>query len=425
MRLDNIQVIARREYLQRVKTKGFWIATVVLPLFAVAMTVLPSLFMARGGSAHRVIVVDAIGGITPELARPLPSETVDPRMKTELVFTPEAPAADADAQRAALDRRVLEKEADAWIWIGREALQDAKVEYHARSVSNVVTQRILERRISQAVRRIRLAEAGFDADRVGALSAPVELKTARVSKEGSRDEGQMGGFIFAYVLFFILFLGLLVWGQQVMTGVLEEKSSRVIEVLISSIKPFDLMMGKLTGICLVGLTQFGVWLLTLVILTTPGLLSMTALPADLQLPAFSAANALHFALFFILGFFVFSSFYAALGAAFNNLQEAQQVAGTLGFLFTVPAILMPMVINDPSSTLSVVTSLIPLFTPVLMPMRIVVETPPAWQIGLGYLLTVGLLLFMVWACGRIYRVGILMYGKKPTLPEMWRWLRYS
>ena len=426
MRLDNIQVIARREYLQRVKTMGFWLGTLAVPLFSLAMTVLPSLLLFRGQSDHRVLVVDETGRITPaELARPTAAEASDPE-RSRLAFTPVAPAADPQAQRAELDRRVLAKEADAWIWITRETLRDAEVEYHARSVSNLLTQRALERRLSQAVRRIRLADAGLDPERVGALSHPVELKTVKVSKDGSRDEGEDAGFLFAYVLFFILFIGLLVWGQQVMNGVLEEKSSRVIEVLISSVKPFELMMGKLVGICLVGLTQFAVWLLTMVLITTPGLLgAMMTLPANLKLPTLSLAQALHFALFFVLGFFVFSSIYAVVGAAFNNLQEAQQVAGILGILFIVPAVLMPMVINNPSSTTATVASLIPLFTPILMPLRIVVETPPAWQIALGYVLTIGLLLLMVWGCGRIYRVGILMYGKKPTLPEMWRWLRYS
>jgi ABC-2 type transport system permease protein len=273
---------------------------------------------------------------------------------------------------------------------------------------------------------VRLAEAGLDPDRIGALSAGVDLKTIRVSKEGSRAEGGAGGFIFAYILFFMLFLGLLIWGQQVMTGVLEEKGSRVVEVLVSAIKPFDLMMGKLAGICLVGLTQFAIWLLTLVVVTAPGVVaSLSAMPDDLKIPTLPVGTAVQFLFFFAFGFMVYASFYAALGAAFNNLQEAQQVAGTMGFLFAIPAIVMPMVINSPSSTLSVVLSLVPLFTPVLMPLRIAVEMPPVWQIALGYVLTIGFLLLMVWFCSRIYRVGILMYGKKPTIPELVRWVRYS
>ncbi len=435
MRLETMMIVARREFLQRVKTKGFWIGTVVFPVIAVAMTVLPSLFLARTNTSHQVVVVDETGRVAPELLRERPrTDKRDPfkgnaeleKRMSRLVFSVEPPQADAAAQQESLRKRALEKQVDAWIRITPGVLKGDPVEYHGRSVSNFMTQTELERRLTDAVRRVRLADAGLDADRIGALSTAVPLKTIRVSAEGSRAEGGAGGFFFAYILFFMLFLGLLLWGQQVMNGVLDEKSTRVVEVLVSSIKPFDLMMGKLTGICLVGLTQFAIWLLSLVVVTAPGFVaSLASMPDELKIPTLPLSTAVQFLVFFVLGFILYASFYAALGAAFNNQQEAQQVAGTMGFLFAVPAIIMPMVINSPSSKLAVVTSLIPLFTPVLMPLRIVVEAPPVWQVALSYVLTLGFLIAMVWFCGRIYRVGILMYGKKPTIPELLRWVRYS
>ncbi len=436
MRLETMKIVARREFLQRVKTKGFWIGTVVFPVFAVAMTILPSLFLARTSTSHQVVVVDETGRVAPELLKDRPRAKADPlknpggaeaeKRTARLAFTVEPTETDTKAQQESLRKRVLAKEVDAWIWITPGVLKGDSVEYRGRSVSNFMTQGELERRLTDAVRRVRLADAGLDPDKIGALSAPVGLKTIRVSAEGSRAEGGAGGFFFAYILFFMLFLGLIIWGQQVMNGVLDEKSTRVVEVLVSSVKPFELMMGKLTGICLVGLTQFGIWLLSLVVVTAPGLItSLASMPDDFKLPTLPVTTAVHFLGFFVLGFMINSSFYAALGAAFNNQQEAQQAAGTMSLLFSVPAIIMPMVINAPSSKLAVVTSLIPLFTPVLMPLRIVVETPPAWQIALGYVLTFGFLIAMVWFCSRIYRVGILMYGKKPTIPELLRWVRYS
>lgn len=435
MRLDNIQIVARREYLQRVTSKGFWIGTVLFPLFAVAMTVLPSLFLARARTSQQIIVVDETGRIASELLkeRPEPKQTNPLKNQQEqeqkisrIEFTIEPAAADRKAQDETLAKRVLNKEVDAWIRITPGVLKSDPVEYHGRSVSNFMTQGVLERRLSDAVRRVRLADAGLDPDKIGALSERVDLRTIRVSKEGSRAEGGAGGFFAAYILFFMLFLAILIWGQQVMNGVLEEKGTRVVEVLVSAVKPFELMMGKLSGICLVGLTQFAIWLLTLVVLSAPGVVgALGTLPDEFKLPSLAPGSALHFLFFFILGFMVYASFYAALGAAFNNLQEAQQVAGTLSILFAIPAIVMPMVINSPSSSVSTVMSLIPLFTPILMPLRIFVETPPVWQIAVGYVLTVGFLLLMVWFSSRIYRVGILMYGKKPTIPELLRWVRYS
>lgn len=430
MPLDNIQIVARREYLQRIRSKGFWIGTVIFPLFAVAMTVLPSLFLMRSRTTHSVVVVDETGRVAPHLSEERPKDArPDPREQVRLSqvsFHKEPPQPDRKAQTAALDRRVLAKEIDAWIRITPQALEGKAIEYHGRSTSNFLTQEILEDRLSDAVRRVRLADAGFDPDKVSALSGQIPLRTIRVSAEGSRVEGGAGGFIFAYVLFFMLFLTLLIWGQQVMNGVLEEKGSRVIEVVVSSVKPFELMMGKLSGICLVGLTQVGIWMVTLVVLSAPGVVgALGTMPDELKIPVLAPLTAVHFLFFFVLGFFVYASFYAALGSAFNSVQEAQQVASVLGFLFAIPAIVMPMIINAPSSTMAVVMSLIPLFSPVLMPLRMATEMPPAWQILTCYLLTGGFLLFMVWFCSRIYRIGILMYGKKPTIPELLRWVRYS
>lgn len=428
MRPENIVVVAKREYVQRVRSKGFWIATLILPLFVVAAAVLPSVILAKSRSEQRIVVVDATGRVAKRLLEKRPDGTSRDPMEqvARFEFLVETPADDPRAQRAALDRRVLDKEIDAWIWIDEDVLTGKPVEYHAKTVSNVMTQEVLEDDLSYVVRRVRLEEAGYDPDRVGALSESVDLETVRVSKEGSRAEGGLAGAAFAYILFLLLYMVLVIWGQQVMQGVLEEKSSRIIEVVLSSVKPFELMMGKLTGICLAGLTQFGLWLVTLAVFTAPGVIaSIAGLPPEVKLPTVTVAMVLHFIVLFILGFFVFSTLYAAIGAAFNNLQEAQQVAGVVVFFLVIPVFLMFPIINDPNSTFAVVASLVPLFTPLLMTLRIALEMPPAWQILLAYALTFGFLVGMVWICARIYRIGILMYGKKPTFQEMWKWIRYA
>jgi len=185
-------------------------------------------------------------------------------------------------------------------------------------------------------------------------------------------------------------------------------------------------MGKLVGICLLGLTQFGIWMFTLAAFTAPGVMaSLAGLPPEVKLPTVTPAMALHVILLFILGFFVFSTLYAAIGASFNNVQEAQQVSGVAVFFLVIPVFLMFPIINDPNSTFAVVTSLVPLFTPLLMTLRISLEMPPLWQILLAYVLTLGFVVGMVWVCARIYRIGILMYGKKPTFQELWKWIRYA
>ena len=447
MRLDSIRVVAKREYLQRIKGKGFWIATLLLPVLLTSATILPSVFLARSEAQQKIVVVDATGGaVAAELAaekQTKASETPAPplspssggpagramaersrNVRFDFLFEPAQP--DGAAQRRELDRRVVAEQIDAWVWIDASALAGNKVEYHARSVSNFLTQEVLKDDLSSAIRRVRLRQAGLDPERVGALTRGVDLSTLRVAKGGSRAEGGLAGAAFGYIIFMMLYVAIGIWGQQVMNGVLDEKSSRIIEVVISSIRPTDLMMGKLIGICLLGLTQMAIWCATLVVLSTPGFLAaMVALPEGVTLPVVTLPMVLNFGILFVLGFFVFASFYAAVGAAFNNVQEAQQVAGFIVFFLLVPLFLMFRIINDPDSTLAVVTSLIPPFTPLLMTLRVALQMPPLWQILLSYALTAGFIVLMVWLASRIYRVGILMYGKKPTVQEIWKWLRYA
>ena len=426
MRLDNAVTVAKREYLARLRTKGFWLATVALPLFIGAMGVVPALLLGKGDKAHRLAVVDATGRLGEALAREL-AESDGPLGERAAFDVELVPAgADARADAEALDRRVLDDEIDAWIRIDDASLAADEIAYNAESVSNFITQSALERALSRVVRHDRLTAAGYDADEVGTLARGVGLDTVRVSEEGSKSEGAEAGIILAYVLFFILYMVLIIYGQQVMNGVLEEKSSRIVEVIVSTTRPFELMLGKLGGICLVALTQLAIWMGTLVLLTLPGVVaSMAWVPENVDIPSFTPAILLHFLGHFLLGFFLYSTLYAAIGASFNNVQEAQQFASVAVIFLIAPVFLFWKVLNDPDSTLSVVSSLVPLFSPLLMMLRIAVKTPPWWQITLSYLLTALFTLAMVWLSARIYRVGILMYGKKPTIQELWRWIRYA
>jgi len=432
MRLAHVRSVTKREYLARLKSKGFWISTIALPVLMGAWAILPGLMMAKTTAGQRLAVVDETGQIADRLKDQLEDwsqrssdllEGGQPvRFDLEIIH----PGSDLAELKRELDRRVLEQEIDAWIWIDEELLAQDRVEYHAESVSNFITQEVLGSALSRVVRTTRLEEAGYDAEVVAQLSRSVDLETIRLSEKGSEAETGVGGFAIAFGLFMILYMTTLIYGQQVMHGVLEEKSSRVVEVILAAIQPIELLAGKLIGICLAGLTQLAIWVGTLALLTAPGVIALIAfMPPGIELPRLPAGLVVHFFLFFLLGYFFYATFYAMIGSAFNNSQEAQQMA-SIGVVFVVaPWIFFLPVLNDPDSTLSVVTSLIPVFTPFLMLLRIAVKTPPAWQIGLGYLLTLLLCLCSVWLCARIYRVGILMYGKKPSIREIARWIRYA
>jgi len=426
MRPSNFRTIAKREYLARLRSKGFWISTIALPVMMAAWAVLPSLMVAKAKTSQKLAVVDR----THEVAGLL-RETLDDLAKRtagQVSFDLEVvePETDAAAQRAALDQRVLDEEIAAWVWIDPEMLAENRVEYHAQSVSNFITQQALTGALSLAVQQVRLVESGYDPEIVAELSSSIDLETVRISAEGSRAEGGLGGFALAFAVFMMLYITTLIYGQQVMLGVLEEKSSRVVEVILSTVDPLDLMAGKIVGIGLAGLTQLGIWFSLAAVLTAPAVVAaMAFLPAGTELPTLPPILVLHFFLLFILGYFFYATFYAMIGSAFNNPQEAQQMASLAVIFVVLPWIFFLPILNDPDSTLAVVTSLIPIFTPFLMVLRIAVKMPPTWQILLGYFLTTALCAGMIWLCARIYRIGILMYGKKPSLRELWRWIRYA
>lgn len=426
MRSKKILVIAKREYLSRIKSRGFWISTAVLPLFLVAMILVPALVMNKTRTNLRIAVVDQTGEIGPLLIE---------RLNRKKSSGPKAVAydaqlvkvtGDAQAKQSELDREVLQEKIDAWLWIDGRVLSKGQAQYHSQNISNFTTQRNLESVLSDVVRRARLIKAGYDPDQIENLEKGVSLNTVRLTEAGSREEKGFTGFIFAYLFFLLLYMMLVIYGQQVMQGVLEEKSSRVVELVVSSATPFEFMMGKLSGICTTGLTQLAIWMVTLGILTAPGIVAAIAwLPEGMVIPALSPLLVVNFFLLFVLGFFVFSSIYAAIGASFNSVQEAQQLAGVTVVFLVAPIMFMMPIVNDPDSTLATILSLIPLFTPLLMILRIAVKTPPLWQLLLAYGLTTVFMIFMVWVGSRIYRVGILMYGKKPSLQEIIRWLRYA
>ena len=423
---SNFRTITKREYLARLRSKGFWISTVALPVMMVAWAVLPSLMVARTKASQKLAVVDRtyqVADLLEETLVELARRTAEQvSFELELVV----PQADAESQRLALDQRVLDEEISAWVWIDPEMLEENRVEYHAESVSNFITQQALTGALSSAVQKVRLAESGYDPEIVAELSSSIDLETVRISEDGSRAEGGLGGFALAFAVFMVLYMTTLIYGQQVMLGVLEEKSSRVVEVILSTVDPLDLMAGKIAGIGLAGLTQLAIWFSIAALLTAPGLVALLAfLPAGTELPTLAPMLVLHFFLLFILGYFFYATFYAMIGSAFNNPQEAQQMASLAVIFVVLPWIFFLPILNDPDSTLAVVTSLIPIFTPFLMVLRIAVKMPPTWQILLGYLLTTALCVGMIWLCARIYRVGILMYGKKPSLKELWRWVRYA
>ena len=432
MPTSKLWVIVRREYLSRVRTAGFWIGTVALPLMMGAWMVLPSLIMMKSRGELHLAVVDETGTVAPALRQRIEEPGKKP-LGADLRLEVIAPEPDEAAQRAALDRRVLAggggeggAPLDAWMWIDAEGLAKDEVEYHGSTVSNILTLEVLDDVVTRIVREQRLQESGYDPAAVERLIADVDLATMRVTEEGGEADLGVGQLALAVGLFTILYMAIMIYGNMLMHGVLEEKANRVVEVMAAATRPIELMAGKMLGVCGAALTQIGIWVASALVLTAPGLIAgLTSLPEGVNVPQLSPALVGHFFALFLLGFVLYASFYGLIGAAFNNPQEAQQLAGVAVIFIIIPWMVFMPVLNDPDSTLAVVTSMIPLFTPMIMMLRLAVKTPPLWQVMGAYALTIAFDVFMLWLCARVYRVGILMYGKRPSIKEIWRWARYA
>jgi ABC-2 type transport system permease protein len=224
-------------------------------------------------------------------------------------------------------------------------------------------------------------------------------------------------------MLFFIYMTVLMYGITVMRGVMEEKQSRIVEVIASSVKPTQMMLGKLVGIGLVGLTQYGIWVGSAAALTAAGASMVSR--QGFKMPTIPFSLLLYFVAFFILGYFLYATLYAMVGAICATEEEAQQAQMPVTMIIIVPMLLFPMVMNNPSSGVSMALSLVPFFAPTLMMMRIGLVNPPVWQVLLSMALMVATILIAVWVAARIYRVGILMYGKRPSIAELGRWLRYT
>jgi ABC-2 type transport system permease protein len=246
------------------------------------------------------------------------------------------------------------------------------------------------------------------------------MKTIRISDQGEREDKGAATFL-AVVLLMIMYTSLLIWGQAVLTSVIEEKTSRVVEVMASGVPTTTLLLGKLLGVGGAGLTQFLVWALSLFVVSFASAGSI----GGFSMPEITPLMLVSFVAFFLLGFLFYAALYAAIGSSVNTVQEAQGLVFPVMLPIIMAMVCWPAVLQSPDGPLAVATSMIPGMSPLIMFLRIVVLTPPMWQILLSIALLVLGILGVVWIAARVYRVGILMYGKRPTFPELVRWVRHG
>jgi ABC-2 type transport system permease protein len=438
--------VVKREYLQRVRTKMFIIMTILGPVIMVILTVVPAmLFSMKAGDATRIAIVDQTGKLY-ERARDSilrgderknedneknyeknfnsntqeRVKTVGATMKSSYdVRETRLENRPLDEVKKELNAQVLGDKLDGYIILPPDVLEQGKVESHWRNVSDVVTRGQIEDRLSRAVVTQRMADAQIDTTRVDEMSRPIEMSAQKVTETGSeKDSG--GGFFLVLAIGILILIMITTYGQIILAAVVEEKETRIAEVLFSSMRAFPLMLGKLIGVSLLALTQYAIWAVTFALFAL-----YSAGGANISLPNLPISFYVYFFLFFILGYFIYATIYALIGSMVTTTQEGGQVALPVIFLIMAGYYLMFPVLRAPNSPLAFWVSMIPFFSPITMLVRIVSQTPPFWQIALSLLIGFGTVVLLIWLASRIYRIGMLMYGKRATIPEVVRWVRQA
>ncbi len=415
-------VVIRREFIERVRTKWFVISTVVGPLIMIAFIVVPIILARRGARERSVAVVD------------LTTTGFGARLTTALndaksLRATRAPS-DSAHEAAAVDsltRLVGAHALDGFLIVTNAAADSGKVEYRGSNVS-LFDMQILSTVLNDAVFAERLRREGVNPAVVHDARIRVDLKTAKITGAKTTGESAQGAFVLAYVMWMLTYVGILLYGIQVLGSVVEEKTTRIVEVLVSSLRPFELMAGKIVGVGAVGLFQFFIWGAFAALVLGQGRAMMWQLglrpeSGGVTLPTISIATIAVFLACFFLGYFLYAAMFAAVGAMTNSETEARQAANVVVMLLVVPVLFMIGVLNDPSGPLAVRLSLIPFSAPIAMPVRWAAGEVPIGQLLLSMGLLVATLLGITWVAARIYRVGILMYGKRPTIGELVRWVR--
>jgi len=417
--MNRLWPLVRREYIERVRTKSFVIGTVLGPLLMGGLTLIPGILMSRGGKPLRVAVVDASG----QLAAPVEAALAQKELngKKRFILEPPGPGTVEEREKRLKDG-VLEGKLDGFLVLPQEALKTSQMSYYGKNVSNVVDLGMMDSAVEQTLIALRLNAAGVSPDKVKDVTRRLQVKRVRVSDTGERED-RGASTILALILLMMLYVTVLMWGQLLLTSVIEEKTSRVVEVMAASVSPSSLLASKLLGVGAAGLTQFLVWALSLLAFSLAGAGMMAA--SGMKMPEVSPLLLGGLLVYFLLGFLLYSALFAAVGACVNTSQEAQGLAFPVMMPLIAGVMMFPMIMQAPDSPVSVVLSLIPFFTPLLMFLRIAILTPPMWQIALSVALTGLTIAVVLWVAARIYRVGILMYGKRPTFPEILRWIRHA
>jgi ABC-2 type transport system permease protein len=416
--MREVLLIARREYLERVRSRAFLLMTILFPVM-IGLLIGGSIFAGKLGSGVKDI---AIASNDAALAHAVAAEMQSEPAQGK---PPEVVPPASDVQRAVLNRRVEDKTLDGYLWLEQKPGAAApEVSFISRSAGDLFSLGGIESAVDHGLERERLVQHGVSSAEITAMTRHADIQTLQIRAGRLTPSNSLKSFFGAYAMMFLIYFTVVFYGMNVARSVVEEKTSRIFEVLLSTVQPQALMAGKLLGVGAAGLTQMAIWfLLVSAIVTTSAGASLG--PEGLAAYGIHPQQLFFLAAYFLLGFFFYSAIAAAVGASVSSEQEIQQFSIVIVAPLTVGMVLISYIVGNPTALPVVLLSLFPPCAPIVMFLRMSSQMPPAWQIALSMVLMLLFIWGAIWVASRIYRVGILMYGKRATLPEILRWMRYS
>lgn len=428
--MGKLWAVIKREYSERVRTKWFLVSTIFGPLFLAVMLVLPAWLATRAKAsadiAH-IIILDATGQhlgdrVATTLAGGLMASGTG-QTSVRAVSPDTVARAESLATHA-----VMRRQYEGYLVLDSATVRTGAARYGGRNATSIPDMEQLKTAVRQSLLSERLRAEGLDPERIQSLTQiAAKVDAQRITDKGRSGSG-MVNVVFAFAVAFLLYMTIVLYGQNVLRGVMEEKTTRVAEVVVASVRPTTLLAGKVLGVGAVGLTQQVVWVLggaALIRLRQPLLSRLGIASAPVQFPDVGIGVLLLLITFFVLGFTFYAALFAAVGSMVNSEQEAQQAATPVILLVVVSAIFIQPVLLSPTSRLSEVVSWLPFSAPILMPVRLSLIPVSPLELAGTIAGLVAACALAVWLAARVFRVGLLMYGKRPSLRELSRWVRYA
>ncbi len=433
--MSKMWVIIKREYAQVVKKKSFIVGIILTPLFMVAITVLPALLASKkSADTQKIAIIDMDNKkVGEKFAEKLKQYTLDNDLPayevTDIYNINPGDTAKLTKQRSVLDSLVRAKQIKSYLVINYKAEENDSIVLVAKSFGFRTNSRF-EKRLSDILSGIRLnnSEVNLEVDSILALTRRIDLSQ---QAPGGRERDFLTMYLGGIVFVMIIFMTIITYGQVLMRSIIEEKNSRIIEVMISSVSPFQLMAGKIIGLGLANLTQVGIWIVIGIgIYNFRGDLNISA---DIAATMFNPVFLSFFLIYMLIGYIMYSTLFALIGSIVNTDKEAQNFIFPITMSLILPVMVAMYIIQEPDSVITVTLSMIPIFTPTMMILRMnfigvdafSFANPIILEATIGVIITSLTTLLIIWLTSKIFRIGILMYGKRPTLPEIIKWMRYN